>query len=131
MGRSYEVKTAGELLDTGRFTAKWQARRELDALARGVLWTILERLVAGAGPVAVETVATLLPKHDPTEIYEAIARLDEKDLILVQDEQVTLAYPFAGAPTAFEVVLPDGEERHAVCANVASSSGLFPGLPAW
>lgn len=115
MARPFEVKGAAELLDT-EFIAKWQDRRELDPLARTVLRTILERFITSGDPVSVEAVAALLPEHDPAEVHEAIAQLDEKDLIGVLNGRVMLAYPFAGTPTAFEVVLPDGRERYAVCA---------------
>lgn len=115
MAQGFEVKGAGELLDA-EFTAKWQERRALDPLTRAVLRGILEGFVAGAGPVEVEAVPALFPEQGPSEVYDAIARLDEKDLILVQDGQVMLAYPFSGTPTAFKVVLPDSRERYAVCA---------------
>lgn len=115
MGRSFEVKQAEELWDA-EFQGKWQERRALDPLARAVLHAVLERFHAEEGPVKVDEVTALVPGRDPAEVSEAIARLDKKDLILVQDGQVMLAYPFSGTPTAFLVVLPDGRERYAVCA---------------
>ena len=115
MGRPFEVKGAAELLDS-EFIAKWQDRRALDPLARTVLRTILERFIAAGVPLTVEGVAAVLAEHDPDEVYKAIARLDEKDLIVVQEGQVLVAYPFASRPTAFVVILPDGRERYAVCA---------------
>lgn len=115
MAGSFEVKEAAELLDSG-FVAKWQERRALDPLARTVLRTILQQFVESGGPVRGEELAMLLPAHDPGEVNEAAARLDEKDLIVVQEGRVIAAYPLAGIPTAFTVVLPDGGERYAVCA---------------
>ena len=46
----------------------------------------------------------------------AVAELDERDLIYISDGRVMLAYPFAGTPTDFVTVLPDGRERWACCA---------------
>ena len=115
MGGSFEVKQAARLLDA-EFVAKWRDRRSLDPLAWAVLGALLERLVALGGPVRVEEVPALLPWHEPAQVADAIARLDEKDLIMVRDSQVMLAYPFAGTPTPFGVVFPDGRERYAVCA---------------
>lgn len=128
MGRAFEVKAAAELLDA-EFIAKWQDRRALDPVARMALRAILDRFIAAAGPVRVDTVTALLPEHGPAEIREAITRLDEKDLILFQDGQVTVAYPFAAAPTAFQVVLLGGEERYAVCAIDALGVPVMLGHP--
>jgi hypothetical protein len=128
MARPFDVKTAAELLDAG-FLAKWEERRALDPLARTVLRTILDQFVASGGPVSFETVAALLREQDPARLSQAIARLDEKDLILVADEQVTLAYPFSGTPTAFKVVMPDGRERYAICAIDALGIPAMLGKP--
>lgn len=107
MNPPFEIKKADELLDA-EFIAKWRDRLALDPLRRSALRAILDRFVAAGGPVKVE--------EFPAEVQAAIARLDEKDLILVEDGQIRVAYPFSGAPTAFVVVLPDGRERYAVCA---------------
>jgi len=115
MGGSFEVKRAEELLDA-EFIAKWQDRKAIDPLARTVLRAILERFIAAGPPVTAEEVAGLLRAREPAEVYKAIARLDEKDLILAQDGQVILAYPFSATPTAFQLVFADGRERYAVCA---------------
>ena len=111
----FEIKRADELLDA-EFLAKWQDRRALDPFAWKVLGTVLDRFVATGGPVKVERLAALLPGHDPGEVSAAVARLDEKDLVLVRDRQILLAYPFAGSATPFELRLSDGGKRYAVCA---------------
>jgi len=129
MGRPFEVKEAAELLDSG-FLAKWQERRALDPLARTTLRTILQQVVASGRPMKVEELAALLPAHDPGEVSDAMARLDEKDLIVVLEEQVIVAYPLAGIPTAFTVILPDGFERYAVCAIDALGVPAMLGQPA-
>jgi len=107
MTRLFEVKSAAELLDA-EFIAKWQDRRTIDPEARQTYRAILGRFIADGGPVRVE--------EFPAETRAAVTRLDEKDLILVQDGQVTVAYPFSSTPTAFRVVPPDGRQRYAVCA---------------
>jgi len=104
MSRLFDVKSADELLDD-EFIAKWQERRAINPRTRSVHRAILKRFIAEGGPVE----AAEFPA-------EAVARLDEKDLILVRDGQVKVAYPFSGTPTAFRVVPPDGRERYAVCA---------------
>ena len=120
MSRSFQVKPADELPDP-EFIAKWQDRRAIDPQARSVLRVILDRFIAGGGPVRVSEL--------PAEVHGAIARLDEKDLILVQDGQVTVAYPFSSTPTAFRVVPADGRERYAVCAIDALGVPVLLGQP--
>ena len=115
MTRSFPVRPAEELLDA-EFTAKWRDRQTIGATARTVLETILGRFVELGGPVPVEALTPNLADRDPAEIADALRELDEKDLIVLRDGQVVLAYPFAGNPTPFRVVLPDDRERHAVCA---------------
>jgi hypothetical protein len=115
MGRSFVVKRAEELLDA-EFLAKWQDRQALDPFAWEVLATILGRFVATGGPVTVHGLAALLPGHEPGEVADGVARLDDKDLVLVRDGQILLAYPFAASPTPFTVLIPGGGERYAVCA---------------
>jgi hypothetical protein len=128
MARRFEVKGAATLLDAG-FIAKWQERRALDPLARAVLKRIVERFIARGDPVGVEAVPALLPGHASAEVSVAIARLDEKDLIFVEEGKVLVAYPFAAAPTAFTVVLPEGRERYAVCAIDALGVPAMLGVP--
>ena len=59
----------------------------------------------------------------------AVARLEAKDLALARDGQVLLAYPFAGMPTAFSVLLPGGRQRYAVCAIDALGMPALLGEP--
>lgn len=129
MRTPFELKTAAELFETGRFIAKWQARRELDPLPRAVLQKVVEQFVAGGGPVAIETVAARLAGHDLAQIYEAVTGLDEKDLLVLEEGRVTLAYPLSASPTAFRVVLLDGRERYAVCAVDALGVPAMLGQP--
>src|SRR5574337_600094 len=104
MARLFEVKSADELLDA-EFIAKWQERRAVDPRTRSVHRAILKQFIAEGGPIRAS-------EFSP----ETIARLDEKDLVVVEGGQVRVAYPFSGVPTGFRVVLADGSERYAVCA---------------
>jgi hypothetical protein len=104
LSRLFDVRSAAELLDA-EFIAKWRERRAINPRTRSVHRAILKRFIVGGGPVD----AAELPA-------EAIARLDAKDLILVEDGRVRVAYPFSSAPTPFRVVSADGRERYAVCA---------------
>ena len=128
MGRPFEVKAADDLLDR-EFIAKWQDRRALDPLARAALRVILEQFILGGGPLSVEAVTARFPEHKAASVADAIARLDEKDLILILDRQVMVAYPFASTPTAFTVVLQDRRERYAVCAIDALGVPAMLGAP--
>lgn len=128
MRKSFEIKSADELLDA-EFIAKWQDRKAIDPLSREVLRVILDRFVVEGGPLGIEAFSRHLQGRALDEIREAVARLDQKDLILVQDGKVVLAYPFAGSPTAFRVSLSDGRERYAVCAIDALGISPMLGQP--
>jgi hypothetical protein len=60
---------------------------------------------------------------------EAVAELDERDLVYVSDGQVVLAYPWSGTPTPFLTVLADGRERWACCAIDALGVPAMLGQP--
>ena len=128
MARSFLVKQADDLLDA-EYTAKWRDRQALDPLTRRVLGTILEQFIASGGPVNVDALVTLLPEQTHAEMTRAMAQLDEKDMILVEDARVMLAYPFSSAPTVFTVLLADGRERYAVCAIDALGIAAMLGQP--
>jgi hypothetical protein len=106
------IKRAAELVDP-EMEARWAARRA-DHRA-DVLRCVLRRFVAEGGPVPVDAVCRAFPRP-PGTVRAALADLDEKDLLVLRDDHVELAYPFSAAPTAFAVTLPGGAERHACCA---------------
>ncbi len=128
MSRGFELKPAEALLDA-QFVAKWQDRRTLDPFAWTVLEGILKRFVAVEGPASIEAVAAHLPGQDFAEVSAAVARLEEKDLVLARDRQIVLAYPFSGVPTAVSVLLPGGRRRYAVCAIDALGVPALLGEP--
>jgi alkylmercury lyase-like protein len=109
----FPLKTAAELMDR-EFVNRWVERGTLDVTTRRVLRTIIERFAAEDGPLNVESVIGAADGRESGE--RAVAELDEKDLILVRDRQVVLAYPFASTPLGFCVALADGRTREACCA---------------
>lgn len=115
MKRGFPVRQADQLMDE-EFTAKWRDRQALDPLPREVLGGILAELIASGAPVTVEAIASRLPGRERADLEAAVRILDEKDMVLLEDGEIKLAYPFAAAPTPFAVRLEDGRERYAVCA---------------
>lgn len=107
MDQGFMVKHAGELMDE-EFTAKWRNRQALDPLPRVILATILEQLVATGQPVPVHVIERELVLQEPAGLRPAIADLDAKDLILVEDDQVVLAYPSRRGRLPFGWSFPTG-----------------------
>src|SRR5215471_13447921 len=107
---SLEVKTAAELVD-GELEARWAERRQ--GPEAEVLRWILRAFVESGGPIAVSTVESAFPTWPAGAVRDRLARLDEKDLLLIEEREIPLAYPFSAGPTAFAVTLPDGLERFA------------------
>ena len=101
----FPLKSAAELMDAS-FDARWLDRARIGPAARATLRAVLDGFVADGGPVAISALGN----------DAAVAELDERDLIYISDGRVMLAYPFAGTPTDFVTVLPDGRERWACCA---------------
>ena len=108
-----EIKRAAELIDA-ELEARWARLRE--AGDAEVLQHVLRAFVERSGPVEVEDIVNAFPDRAPEGIREALARLDEEDLIQVRDGRVDIAYPFSALPTPFAVDLPGGRERYACCA---------------
>jgi hypothetical protein len=110
------ILTADELiaLDVeGRGEARRAAR---DApIPRRILRAFLDR----RGPVPVEALVSGLPRDSAEAVREALAQLDDEDLIRIRDAHIDIAYPFSASPTGFVVRLPDGRERYACCATDA------------
>ena len=105
MTPAFPLMSAAELLDAS-FDARWLDRARIGPAARATLRTVLDSFVADGGPVGIAALGN----------DAAVAELDERDLIYISDGRVMLAYPFAGTPTDFFTVLPDGRERWACCA---------------
>ena len=120
MSTTFAVRTAAELMADADFEARWQERESIGAPARAALRDILARFVAAGGPVEV----TSLP-HPAA----ALAELDARDLVYVQDGRVVLAYPWSGTPTAFALRLSGGRQRWACCAIDALGIAAMLGEP--
>jgi hypothetical protein len=121
------IRTAAEILapDAGR---DWEARRAQrdDPLLRAI-W---REFVATGGPVALETASRRLAGV-PRPAARARAReLDAADLIALEGDRVTLAYPFTARPNDFAVVLPGAGLRYACCAIDALGVAPMLGTPA-
>ena len=108
-----EIRTAAEILTPER-AEEWAARRAQrdDPLLRAIWRQFVER----GGPVALDAVAAALPGLGPEALRTRAAALDAADLIGLDGDRVTLAYPFTAGPNEFEVVLPGGLARYACCA---------------
>lgn len=128
MGRSFVVKLAEELMDE-EFTAKWRDRQSIGPLPRIVLGAVLAELVATGEPVTIESVTTRLPGYARGDVEAAVWTLDDKDMVVVREGRIMLAYPFAAAPTPFAVTFPDGRVRYAVCAIDALGVAPMLGQP--
>jgi Alkylmercury lyase len=59
------------------------------------------------------------PEHAVDATYDAIAALDDDDLIRIRTGLIDMAYPFSAAPTAFRVLVSGGRDRYACCATDA------------
>lgn len=110
---SLDIKTADELVDP-ELEARWTARRgeRQDPVFQRILGWFVER----GGPIRLDELVASFGDRPREAVLEAVAALDRKDLILLRDDRVEVAYPFAAVPTPFAVILADGQERYACCA---------------
>ncbi len=118
-----EIKTAGELVDP-ELEARWTASRP--ARQTDVFQRILRRFVEAGGPIPIEDLVSAFPDHFAEAVNDALAALDDDDLIRIRDGRVDIAYPFSAVPTAFVVRLAEGQERYACCA--IDALGIAPML---
>jgi hypothetical protein len=118
----FAIKTARELIDP-ELEARWARRR--GERQHALLRRVWRALLARGEPVPVSALPGLTGT-DPEAVRAELGRLDEEDLIVLEEGAIRLAYPFAGEPTAFSVVLPDGAERFACCA--IDALGIAPML---
>ncbi len=110
-----EIKTADEL-GAGDLETRWRARRagRETAVSRHVLQLFVDR----GGPIPIE--------EFPESMRQALAKLDDDDLIRIHAGVVDMAYPFSALPTPWAVRLPGGRERFACCA--VDALGIAPML---
>ena len=84
-------------------------------LPRLILRTFLDR----GGPIPVEDIVKALPQASAQATRDALATLEDEDLIRIRAGQIDVAYPFSAAPTPYLVKFPGGRDRHACCATDA------------
>jgi Alkylmercury lyase len=119
-----EMKTAAELiaLDVEGRGAARRAARETELLRR-----VLRAFVDQAGPVRVDEIVSAFPAQPSESVLEALAKLDEEDLLRLDAERVDLAYPFSASPTAFVIDLDEVSGQRFVCCAI-DALGIAPML---
>ena len=118
MSAPFPRGTAADFVAAG-FLDKWADRAALSPAARTALSEILDRFVSDGAPLDIATLRDA----------NAVAELDEHDLVFTSDGHVVLAYPWSGTPTPFVTVLPGGRERWACCAIDALGVSAMLGEP--
>jgi hypothetical protein len=120
------IATAEELkaLSPLERQAARRAARE-KPLPRLILRTFLDR----GGPIPVEDIVSALPQAAPEATRDALATLEDEDLIRIRAGQIDVAYPFSAAPTPFLVRFPGGRDRYACCATDALGVAPMVGEP--
>ncbi len=117
------IKSLDELMDPAA-EARQAERRA--ARQNGLLRQVWRAFLARGAPIPIDMVEREATWLTPAAVRDALARLDEDDLILLEDGVVRLAYPLSGDPTAFTIVLPDGRARFVCCA--VDALGIAPML---
>src|SRR5437867_13305855 len=104
-----EIKTADELRDPV-LEARWAERRE--GPQAEVLRYILGAFAERGGPIPVGDIEAALAGRTAAQVRKGLATLDARDLILLEEGEVRLAYPFSATPTPFvEDQVPRSEEH--------------------
>lgn len=109
------ILTADELkaLNSLERQAARRAARE-EPLAQLIFRTFLEN----GSAIPVEDIIGS-PERDADAASDALAALDDDDLIRIRAGRIDMAYPFSAAPTPFRVRLSGGRDRYACCATDA------------
>jgi hypothetical protein len=117
-----EIRTAAELiaLDVEGRGAARRAARESEVLQR-----VLRAFVDRPGPVRLDEIVSAFPGR-AERLLEALAKLNEDDLVRIDAGRVNLAYPFSASPTPFVVDLPGRGRRYVCCA--IDALGIAPML---
>jgi hypothetical protein len=123
---TFEIRTADQLTSAAmdaRRTARRAARRDPTFTA------VLRAFVDGGGPVSVADVARQLPGSDVDAARAALRVLDAADLLVLDGDAVTMAYPFSAIASPFAVDFGDGRPRYACCAIDALGLAPMVGRP--
>ncbi len=89
------------------------------ARQRPLVRLILRIFLEQGGPVSVRDVVAASPDGHAEALQDALATLDDEDIIRVRAGQIDVAYPFSAAATPFRVRLLRGRDRYACCATDA------------
>jgi hypothetical protein len=119
-----EIRTAAELIAVdveGRGAAR-RAARETELLQR-----VLQAFVDQPGPVRIDEIVSAFPGRAAESLLEALAKLNEDDLVRIDAGRVNLAYPFSASPTPFVVDLDPGRGPRYVCCAI-DALGIAPML---
>jgi hypothetical protein len=122
-----EIRTAAEMiaLDVEGRQASRRAARETEVMRR-----VFRAFVDRSDAVRPEDIVASFPDQLPEKVFEALATLDEDDLIRINAGRVDLAYPFSVSPTPFVVDLGrERGERYACCAVDALGVAPMLGQP--
>lgn len=120
------IMTADELMSLGslrRQAARRSARQQ--PLVRLILRTFLQR----GGPIPIDDIVTAWRDSRPEATRDALAALDNEDIIRVRGGHIDIAYPFSAVPTPFRVRFSGGRMRHACCATDALGMAPMIGGP--
>ena len=117
--------TAAAIPDSKRGSARHARLSEPER--KLYLW-ILRRFVSSGRPSSAETHAAA--ERLGLEAEHALATLAREDLVhLGTDDEIAVAYPFSGRPTAHRVRFPGGHEVDAMCAIDALGIAPMSGQP--
>jgi hypothetical protein len=114
----------------GSFTSAddWRQRRgRLAAKERSLYREILLAFARGEPPTRHALAA--LAGQLGVDLAAALARFEALDLVLAETDEVVVAYPFSGRPTAHRLKLPGGREAYAMCAVDALGVAAMLGMP--
>ena len=110
------ILTADELMALGslqRQAARRTARQQ--PLVRLILQAFLQR----GGPIPAEDIIRASRGTQAEGTHEALAALDDDDIIRLRAGEIDIAYPFSAVRTPFRVRFSGGRERYACCATDA------------
>jgi len=92
-----------------------------------LLQCVLRAFVDRAEPVRVDEIVSAFPAQPSESVLEALAKLDEEDLVRIDAGRIDLAYPFSVCPTPFVLDLDEGRGARYVCCAI-DALGMAPML---
>ena len=120
------ILTAEEL--KARSPLERQAHRRA-ARKRPLVRQILPMFLERGAPIPIEDIVAASTGGATRVVRDALAALDDDDVIRIREDLIDVAYPFCAAPTPFRVRLSEGRERYACCATDALGMAPMLGEP--